>query len=426
MTHNANFHEDTLCVQAGYTPQNGEPRIVPIVQSTTYKYDSTQEVADLFDLKTTGHFYTRLSNPTVEALEQKITELEGGAAALATASGQAATLFSILNIASAGDHILALNNLYGGTVTLLSSRLKQFGIETTFISEQESDEEIKSKINANTKLIFGETLSNPDVRVLDIERFANIAHENGLPLIVDNTFATPVLLKPIEYGADIVTYSATKYLDGHATSVGGLIIDSGNFQWTEEKFSCLTDKDPDYHGLSYTESFGELAYIVKARVGLMRDIGAVLSPMNAFLINLGAETLHLRMERHSENALKIAKFLESHPQVAWVHYPLLESDPDYNLAKKYLAKGASGVISFGIKGGRAAGEKFIDSVKLASLVVHVGDLRTHVLHPASSTHRQLSSEDLKNAGIGEDTIRLSVGIENVEDLIADLDQALKE
>lgn len=425
MTDQKNFHEETICVQGGYTPQNGEPRIVPIVQSTTYKYDNTQEVADLFDLKTTGHFYTRLSNPTVEVLEKKIAELEGGVAALATASGQTATLFSILNIASSGDHIVALNNLYGGTVTLLASRLKQFGIETTFVSAEDSNEEIASKIKSNTKLIFGETLSNPDVRVLDIERFAEIAHDNGIPLIVDNTFATPVLVKPIEHGADIVTYSATKYLDGHATSVGGLIVDSGKFHWTEEKFSCLTDKDPDYHGLSYTESFKEQAYIVKARVGLMRDIGAVLSPMNAFLINLGMETLHLRMERHSENTLKIAKFLEDHPKISWVHYPLLESDPDYPLAQKYLKRGASGVLSFGIEGGRDAGEKFIDSVKLASLVVHVGDLRTHVLHPASSTHRQLSNEDLKNAGIGEDTIRLSVGIENVEDLIADLDQALK-
>ncbi len=417
---------ETLCVQAGYEPENGEPRIPPIYQSTTYKYDSADQVADLFDLKQAGHMYSRISNPSLDFFEQKIAALEGGVGALATSSGQSATLLSILTICQKGDHILAFNNLYGGSFTLLNSTLRNFGITSTFVDLDADDKEIEGAIKENTKLIFGETLGNPGVRVLDIERIANLAHKNGIPLVVDNTFPTPYLCRPFEYGADIITHSTTKYIDGHATSVGGIIVDSGKFDWTRGKFDCLTDPDPDYHGISYTETFKESAYITRARVVFMRDLGNVMSPFNAFLTNLGTETLALRMERHSSNALKVAQFLEDNPNVEWVNYPLLKSNVDYDLAKKYLKDGASGVISFGVRGGVEEGKKFIDSLKLASLVVHVADTRTHVLHPASMTHRQLSAEDQEAGGIKPNMVRLSVGIENVDDIIEDLEQALKK
>lgn len=418
------FSQETLCVQAGYEPENSQARILPITQSTTYKYDSADEVADLFDLKKAGHFYSRLSNPTVDALEKKVAALEGGAAALATASGQAASTFAILTVCEAGDHIVALNNLYGGTYNLLSTTLAKLGITTTFVRPDADDETIQAQIRDNTKLIFSETIGNPNVDVLDIERFARIAHKNDLPLFVDNTFATPYLCNPIQWGADIVIHSATKYLDGHATSVGGIIVDSGKFDWTNGKFDCLTKPDPAYHGLSYTETFGPIAFIVKSRVVYMRDFGSPLSPFNAFLIHLGIDTLALRMERHSQNALEVAKYLAAHPLVEFVNYPFLENSANFDFAKKYL-KGGSGVISFGIKGDRENAKKFIDSLKLISLVIHVADVRSHVLHPASTTHRQLSSQELSDANIKENGIRLSVGIENVHDIIADIEQAIQ-
>ena len=420
------YAQDTICIQGGYEPKNGEPRILPIFQSTTYKYDEADEVAKLFDLEAAGHMYSRISNPTVEALEKKIAEMEGGVGAMATSSGQAANLIAILTICNAGEHVLAMSNLYGGTFTLFTSTLKKMGIEVTFVDHRADDREISSKIQANTKLIFGETIGNPGVDVLDIQRIAEIAHENSIPLVIDNTFATPYLCRPFEFGADIVTHSTTKYIDGHATSVGGIIVDSGKFDWKSSgKFPHLTEADPSYHGLSYTEKFGAAAYITKARVAFLRDMGSTMSPFNAFLTNLGVETLALRMERHSSNALAAARFLESHPNVSWVNYPLLESSQSFDLARKYLSGGASGIIAFGVKGGVESGKKFIDSLELASLVVHVGDIRTHVLHPASMTHRQLSEEQQMRAGIKPDMIRLSVGIENIDDILADLDQALK-
>ena len=420
------YAQETICIQGGYEPKNGEPRILPIFQSTTYKYDEADEVAKLFDLEAAGHMYSRISNPTVEALEKKIAEMEGGVGAMATSSGQAANLIAILTICNAGEHVLAMSNLYGGTFTLFTSTLKKMGIEVTFVDHRADDREISSKIQANTKLIFGETIGNPGVDVLDIQRIAEIAHENSIPLVIDNTFATPYLCRPFEFGADIVTHSTTKYIDGHATSVGGIIVDSGKFDWKSSgKFPHLTESDPSYHGLSYTEKFGAAAYITKARVAFLRDMGSTMSPFNAFLTNLGVETLALRMERHSSNALAAARFLESHPNVSWVNYPLLESSQSFDLARKYLPGGASGIIAFGVKGGVESGKKFIDSLELASLVVHVGDIRTHVLHPASMTHRQLSQEQLIKAGIKPDMIRLSVGIENIDDILADLDQALR-
>ena len=420
------YAQDTICIQGGYEPKNGEPRILPIFQSTTYKYDEADEVAKLFDLEAAGHMYSRISNPTVEALEKKISEMEGGVGAMATSSGQAANLIAILTICNAGEHVLAMSNLYGGTFTLFTSTLKKMGIEVTFVDHRADDREISSKIQANTKLIFGETIGNPGVDVLDIQRIAEIAHENSIPLVIDNTFATPYLCRPFEFGADIVTHSTTKYIDGHATSVGGIIVDSGKFDWKSSgKFPHLTEADPSYHGLSYTEKFGAAAYITKARVAFLRDMGSTMSPFNAFLTNLGVETLALRMERHSSNALAAARFLESHPNVSWVNYPLLESSQSFDLARKYLPGGASGIIAFGVKGGVESGKKFIDSLELASLVVHVGDIRTHVLHPASMTHRQLSQEQQIKAGIKPDMIRLSVGIENIDDILADLDQALR-
>ena len=420
-----NYSIETQCVQAGYDPASGEPRITPIVQSTTYKYDEADQVADLFDLTAAGHMYSRISNPTVEVLEKKVAVMEGGVGALAVSSGQSANFFAIFTLCSAGDNFISLSNLYGGTHTLFTSTLKRMGIEVTILPYTIHPDELKKHIKPNTKLLFAETIGNPGVEVLDIEGFAKEAHENNIAFVVDNTFATPYLCRPIEFGADIVTHSATKYLDGHATSLGGIIVDSGNFDWTNGNYDCLTKPDSAYHGLSYTETFGNQAFIIKARVSLLRDLGSTMSPNNAFLINLGTETLALRMQRHSENALEVAKFLQTLDEVAWVHYPKLEGSRDFDLAEKYLPLGASGVISFGVKGGVENAKKFINSVKLASLVVHVGDLRTHVLHPASMTHRQLSEEQLIVAGVAPEMIRLSVGIENVKDICDDLVQALQ-
>ncbi len=421
MTEKNNFSLNTLCVQAGYEPKKGEPRVVPIVQATTYKYDNADDVSDLFDLKTSGFFYTRLANPTVDAFEKKIAALEGGVGALATASGQSATVNAILNIADAGDHIVAFNNLYGGTFNLLSSTLKRLGIECTFIPVNDL-EGLEKAIKDNTKLVYGETIGNPAVDVLDIEGAAEIAHRHNIPLIVDNTFATPVLCRPFDFGADIVVHSSSKFLDGHGIALGGVIVDSGKFNWTKEKFPCITEPDPSYHGLSYTEAFGPAAYITRARVVLIRDFGNTLSPQNAFLTYIGIDTLALRLERHSENALKVAKYLESRDDIEFVHYPFLESSPSYELAKKYL-KGGSGVIAFGIKGGVKEAKDWINNLKLASLVVHVADVRTHALHPASMTHKQLSEEELLKQGVKPNLIRLSVGIEDVDDIISDLEQA---
>ena len=419
------FHSDTLCVQAGWQPKNGEPRVLPVFQSTTFKYDSSEHVGDLFDLKVSGHFYTRLSNPTAEAVENKIAALEGGVGALMTASGQSASLIAILNLCGSGDHFIASGAIYGGTTNLFSVTLKKLGIEVTYVDPYASDDEIQAAFRPNTRAVFGETIANPALAVFDIERFARVAHANGVPLIVDNTFPTAVLCRPIDFGADIVTYSTSKYLDGHAVSLGGMIVDSGRFDWRASgKFPGLTEPDPSYHGIVYTDTFGPAAFIVKARVQLMRDLGAAPSPMNAFLLNLGMETLHLRMERHCRNAEAVAAFLERHPAVAWVNYPGLPSSKDAALVKKYLPRGACGVISFGVKGGREAAVRFMDSLKLAAIVVHVADARTGVLHPASTTHRQLTDAQLAAAGISPDLVRLSVGIEDVKDIIADLEQAL--
>ncbi|MDD7732663.1 MAG: O-acetylhomoserine aminocarboxypropyltransferase/cysteine synthase [Firmicutes bacterium] len=415
---------ETACVQGGYQPKAGEPRILPIYQSTTFKYDTADQVADLFDLAAEGHMYSRISNPTVEALEKKVATLEGGIGALAVSSGQAASLLSVLTLASSGDHIIAMNNLYGGTHTLFDSTLRKFGIETSFVPLNDP-EALERAIRDETKLIFAETLANPGVEVLDIERVASLAHARDLPLIVDNTFPTPFLCQPFRFGADIVVHSSTKYLDGHATSIGGIIVDSGRFDWTRGKFDCLTDSDPAYHGLSYTETFGQAAYLTKARAVYLRDLGTTMSPFNAWLTNLGTETLALRMERHSENALTIAQALEKDPHIESVSYPLLDSSPYKNLADKYLTKGGSGVIALRIKGGFDETKAWINRLRLASLVVHVGDLRTHVLHPASMTHRQLSEEALRAAGIAPNQVRLSVGLEGVDDLLEDLTQAFQ-
>ena len=419
------FHPDTLCVQAGWQPKNGEPRVLPIFQSTTFKYDSSEHVGDLFDLKVPGHFYSRLSNPTAEAVENKIAALEGGVGALMTSSGQAASLIAILNLCNSGDHFIASSAIYGGTTNLFSVTLKKLGIEVTYVDPYASDDTIQSAFRPTTRAVFGETIANPALAVFDIERFARVAHANGVPLIVDNTFPTAVLCRPFEFGADIVTYSTSKYLDGHAVSLGGMIVDGGRFDWRASgKFPGFTEPDPSYHGTIYTDAFGSSAFIVKARVQLMRDLGATPSPMNAFLLNLGMETLHLRMERHCRNAEAVAAFLEGHPSVSWVNYPGLPTSKDAALVKKYLPCGTCGVISFGVKGGRDAAVRFMDSLKLAAIVVHVADARTGVLHPASTTHRQLTDEQLAAAGIGPDLVRLSVGIENAADIIADLDQAL--
>jgi len=420
----SDYKIETKCIQSGYKPKNGEPRVLPIYQSTTYKYDSSEHLAKLFDLTADGHMYTRISNPTTSAVEDKISDLCGGVGALCTSSGQAASLMSILNITSSGQNIICLSSIYGGTLNLFAVTMKRMGIEARFVTPETSDEEIEGLIDENTRLIFGETIANPALRVFDIERYAKLAHSHGIPLIVDNTFATPYLCRPFEFGADIVVHSTTKYLDGHASCVGGVIVDSGNFNWTVEKYPELTTPDESYHGLVYTESFGKAAYIVKARVQLMRDLGSTPSPFNSYLLNMGIETLHLRMERHSSNALKVAEYLEKNDKIAWVNHPLLKSNRDYALAKKYLPKGSCGVISYGIVGGREAAMKFMDSLKLAQIVVHVADARTSVLHPASTTHRQLTDEQLRDGGISADLIRMSVGIENVQDIIADIEQAL--
>lgn len=417
---------ETKCIHEGYKPGNGEPHIAPIVQSTTYRYESAEQVAKLFDLEVEGHMYSRISNPTVEVVENKIAALEGGVGALCTSSGQSATLLAILNICESGDHIISSSNIYGGTFNLFAVTLKKMGIETTFIDPDSSESEMKAAFKVNTKLLFAETIANPKLSVLDFEKFAKVAHNQCVPLFIDNTFATPVLCRPFEYGADIVIHSTTKYLDGHAASMGGVIVDSGNFDWSNGDYKGLTRPDSSYHGIVYTETFGKAAFIVKARVQGLRDIGSCLSPNNAFILNLGMETLHLRMERHCENALKVAKFLQSSPKIESVSYPSLEGDEYFDLASKYLPKGASGVISIVVAGGKEAAIKFMDKLELASIVVHVSDLRTLVLHPASSTHRQLSDEQLANAGIKPGLIRLSVGIENVEDIIEDLKLSLED
>ena len=415
---------ETKCVQAGWEPKNGEPRVMPIYQSTTFKFDSSQHVADLFDLKAAGHFYTRLSNPTLDAVEQRIAALEGGVGAMLTSAGQAASTFAILNLAHSGDHVISCSAIYGGTVNLFGVTLEKLGISFTWLEPDATDDEIQAAIRPNTKAIFGETLANPALAVLDLERWANVAHRNGLPLIVDNTFPTPYLCRPFEHGVDIVIHATTKYLDGHAMSLGGVIVDSGNFDWAASgRFPEFTTPDASYHGLVYTEAFGKAAYIVKARVQLMRDIGAQAAPMNAFLLGVGIETLPLRMERHSSNALAVAKWLANHPKVEWVRYPGLKGDKYYPLAQKYLPKGASGVVAFGVKGTRADAQKLMDSMKLAAIVVHVADARTCVLHPASMTHRQLTDEQLVMAGISPTMIRFSVGIEHIDDILADLEQA---
>ena len=423
----SNYHLNTNCLHAGYTPKNGEPRVLPIYQSTTYKYDSSEEMGKLFDLEKDGYFYTRLQNPTNDAVAAKIAALEGGVAAVLTSSGQAASFYSVFNICGAGDHVVASAAIYGGTFNLFSVTMKKLGIDFTFVSPHSSKEELDAAFKDNTKLVFAETLSNPALEVLDIEKFANAAHSHGVPLIVDNTFPTPVNCRPFEFGADIVTHSTTKYMDGHATQVGGVIVDSGNFDWTQnDKFPGLTTPDESYHGITYTERFGKGAYITKAVAQLMRDLGSIPAPQNSFLLNLGLETLFLRVERHCENAMAVAKMLENHPNVSWIKYPGLESDSQHDLAMKYMPHGTSGVISFGVKGGREAATKFLDSLKLASVVTHVADCRTCALHPASTTHRQLTDEQLEECGVKPNLIRLSVGIEYVDDIIADVEQALQK
>lgn len=415
---------ETKCVQAGWDPKNGEPRVMPIYQSTTFKFDSSQHVADLFDLKVGGHFYTRLSNPTLDVVEQRIAALEGGVGAMLTSAGQAASTMAILNLAHSGDHVISCSAIYGGTVNLFGVTLEKLGISFTWLEPDATDEEIQAAIRPNTKAIFGETLANPALAVLDLERWAAVAHRNGLPLIVDNTFPTPYLCRPFEHGADIVIHATTKYLDGHAMSLGGCIVDGGAFDWAASgRFPEFTEPDPSYHGLIYTQAFGKAAYIVKARAQLMRDLGAQAAPMNAFLLGVGIETLPLRMERHSANALAVAEWLANHPKVEWVRYPGLKGDKYHALAQKYLPKGCSGVVSFGVKGTRSDATRLMDSLRLAKIVVHVADARTCVLHPASMTHRQLTDEQLVKAGISPTMVRFSVGIEHIDDILADLDQA---
>jgi O-acetylhomoserine (thiol)-lyase len=420
----SNYRIETKCIQEGYQPKNGEARVLPIYQSTTFKYDSSEHVGRLFDLTEEGFFYTRLSNPTVDCVERKIAALEGGIGAMCTSSGQAASLIAVLNICSSGDHMISAGTIYGGTVNLFAVTLKRMGIEVTFIDPDASLEELQKEVRENTKLIFAETIANPALAVTDIQKLADFAHSNGIPLFIDNTFATPINCRPMEYGADIVVHSTSKYMDGHAVALGGVIVDSGSFHWDNGKFPGLSTPDDSYHGMVYTRDCGRAAFITKARVQLMRDLGAAPSPNNAFLLNLGLETLHLRVERHCSNALRVAQYLENNNQIAWVNYPGLQSNKYYELACKYLPKGSCGVISYGIKGGREAAIKFMDSLKLAAIVVHVADNRTGVLHPASTTHRQLTDRQLEDAGITPDLIRMSIGIENVEDIIADIEQAL--
>ena len=416
----------TLCVQGGWQPKNGEPRVVPIYQSTTFKYDNTEEMADLFDLKKAGYFYTRLQNPTNDAVAAKIAALEGGVGAMLTSSGQAANFYAVFNICEAGDHIVVSTEIYGGTYNLFGVTLKKLGIDCTFVNQEASEEEISAAFRPNTKLLFGETVSNPGCRVLDIEKFARIAHSHGVPLIIDNTFPTPINCRPFEWGADIVTHSTTKYMDGHATQVGGCVVDSGNFDWDAhaDRFPMLTTPDESYHGLTYTKAFGKMAYMTKLVAQLMRDLGSIPSPHNAFLLNIGLETLHLRMLRHCENARRVAEFLQADERVAWVNYSDLPTDPQHDLQQKYLPDGSCGVIAFGLKGDRQTAVSFMDALRFVSIVTHVADARTCVLHPASHTHRQLSDEQLREAGIAPDLIRLSVGIEDADDIIADISQAL--
>ncbi len=421
------MEKETICVQAGWKPKNGEPRVLPIYQSTTFKYETSEQMGKLFDLEESGYFYTRLQNPTNDCVAAKICELEGGVAAMLTSSGQAATYYSVFNICESGDHCIMSATVYGGTFNLLTCTMKKMGIECTVVDPDLPEEELEKAFRPNTKCVFAETIANPALVVLDIEKFANVAHAHGVPLIVDNTFATPINCNPFKWGADIVTHSTTKYMDGHAMSVGGCIVDSGNFDWTKypEKFPGLCTPDESYHGITYTEKFGRLAYITKATSQLMRDLGSIQAPQNAFLLNVGLETLPLRMERHCSNAQAVAEFLEKHEKVAWVNYPGLPSNKYHALAQKYMPNGTCGVISFGLKGGRAAASKMMDGLKLAAIVTHVADARTCVLHPASHTHRQMTDEQLIEAGVAPDLIRFSVGIENVKDIIADLEQALE-
>ena len=423
-----NYEIETKCVQAGYTPGNGEPRQIPIIQSTTFKYSTSEDMGKLFDLEASGYFYSRLQNPTCDAVAAKICALEGGTAAMLLSSGQAANFFAVFNIANAGDHVVSSTSIYGGTYNLFAVTMKKMGIDFTFVDPDCTEDELEAAIRPNTKAIFGETIANPALTVLDIEKFAAVAHRNGLPLIVDNTFATPVNCRPFEFGADIVTHSTTKYMDGHGSAVGGCIVDSGNFDWMAhaERFPGLCTPDDSYHGITYAEKFGkEGAFIYKATAQLMRDFGSTSAPQSAYLLNLGLESLHVRMERHCLNATKIAEFLEGHEKIAWVNYPALKSNKYYDLTQKYMPNGTCGVVSFGVKGGRAAAERFMKELKIAAIETHVADARSCCLHPASSTHRQMSDEELAAAGVPSDLVRLSCGIESYRDLIADIDQALK-
>ncbi len=418
---------ETICVQSGWKPTTGEPRVLPIYQSTTFKYDTSDQMGKLFDLEASGYFYTRLQNPTNDFVAQKICDLEGGVAAMLTSSGQAANFFAVFNICEAGDHLILSSAVYGGTFNLLTTTVKKMGIETTVVDPEISEEDLQKAIKPNTKCILAESISNPSLVVLDFDKFVKVAHRNGIPVIVDNTFPTPINCRPFEFGVDIVTHSTTKYMDGHAVAVGGAIVDSGNFDWTKypDKFPGLCKPDESYHGITYTERFGKAAFITKATAQLMRDLGSIQSPQNAFYVNLGLETLHLRMKQHCENAYKVAKWLKNNDKVAWVNYPGLEGDKYYERAQKYMPKGTCGVLTFGIKGGREASIKFMDSLKFIAIVTHVADARSCVLHPASHTHRQMTDEQLLEAGVQPDLIRFSVGIENADDIIADLEQALK-
>ncbi len=423
----ADYKIDTMCIQEGYKPGNSEPRIMPIYQSTTYKFDSADMLGQLFDLKAEGHMYSRISNPTLEYVEKKIAALEGGTGAMLTSSGQAAILMAVMNITSAGQNIICSSAIYGGTINLFAVTMKRMGIEARFVTYDMTDDEINALFDENTRLVYGETMANPSLAVFDIERFARLAHAHSVPLIVDNTFATPVLCRPFDFGADIVVHSTTKYMDGHASVVGGVVVDGGRFDWEAAgKYTELTQPDESYHGVVYTKSFGNQAYVTKARVQLMRDMGATPQPLAAFILNLGLETLALRIRKHSENARKVAEFLEANENVEWVNYPGLESSDQHELAVKYLNGGSSGVISFGVKGGREAAMKFLDALRLAAIVVHVADARTSALHPASTTHRQLSDEQLTDAGVKPEMVRMSIGIEDADDIIADIAQALEK
>lgn len=419
------MRKDTICVQGAYKPKNGEPRVIPIVQSTTFKYDSSKEMGDLFDLKRSGYFYSRLQNPTCDLAAAKIAMLEGGVAGMLTSSGQAANFYAVFNIASAGDHVVSSAAIYGGTFNLFNVTMRKLGINFTFVSPTASEDEIQAAIQPNTKCIFGETISNPSLDIMDIETFAKVAHKNGIPLIIDNTFATPINCRPFEFGCDIVTHSTTKYMEGHASTIGGAIVDSGKFDWEQnDKFPGLTTPDESYHGLTYTKDFGKAAYITKATAQLMRDLGSIPAANNAWLVNLGLETLHLRMPRHCENAKKVAEYLKNNEKITWVKCAMLEDDPQHEIAMKYMPNGTCGVVSFGIKGGREAATVFMDSLKLAAIVTHVADARTCCLHPASTTHRQLTDKELEECGVTPDLLRFSCGIEDADDIIEDIQQAL--